>query len=80
MVLDLLLKLFWKVSKKSDQYLWRPTPTAFQFCRMLPFFVRDFHPEEYDLILTVDAATQGQTGFAESKPELFFWEISTRKH
>lgn len=48
-----------------------PLPTAFQFLPNASVFVRDFHPEEYDLILTVDAATQGQTGFAESKPELF---------
>ncbi|QQS58795.1 bifunctional oligoribonuclease/PAP phosphatase NrnA [Candidatus Peregrinibacteria bacterium] len=48
-----------------------PLPTSFQFLPNASLFVPDFHPEEFDLLLTVDAATSGQTGFSETKPELF---------
>lgn len=46
-------------------------PTSFKYMPGVQHYVHDFRIEDFDLIITVDAAAKHQTGFHNLKPELF---------
>lgn len=46
-------------------------PTSFKYMPGVEHYTHDFVVEDFDLIITVDAAAKHQTGFHEKKPELF---------
>lgn len=52
-----------------------PIPTAFRYLPEAYEMRTDFDPFDFDLLIVVDAATSAQTGFHETKPEIFTSEI-----
>ncbi len=48
-----------------------PIPIAFRYLPESDVFRPDFSPNDFDLIITVDAATAAQTGFDQTHPEIF---------
>lgn len=52
-----------------------PLPTSFQYMPDASSYVQHIDPRQFDLVITVDAATKAQTGFYETCPELFSGEI-----
>ncbi len=50
-------------------------PTSFLYMPGVHHYVRDFSSDEFDLIVTVDAAAKHQTGMDSLKPEIFSGSI-----
>jgi len=50
-------------------------PTSFLFLPSVQHFQKDFVPEDFDLLITLDAAAKHQTGFHDTKPEIFSGDV-----